>query len=150
MIQMSKRLEDQSVNMKLFVYGSLRKGRYNYDIYLKNNSKFLQEAYVRGILYSLKGKEYPAIVEGNSLILGELFEVDQETFDRMDEMEGYVPGRFENEYDKIVTEILDKEGNVIDHLPVYWYNVKLASQKALLDEVIESGDYVKYKQSKER
>ena len=150
MIQMSKRLEDQSVNMKLFVYGSLRQGRYNYDIYLKNNSKFLQEAYVRGILYSLKGKEYPAIVEGNSLILGELFEVDQETFDRMDEMEGYVPGRFENEYDKIVTEILDKEGNVIDHLPVYWYNVKLASQKALLDEVIESGDYVKYKQSKER
>ena len=130
--------------MKLFVYGTLRKGRYNYDIYLKDNSQFLQEAYIKGTLYSLKGKVYPAIVEGDSMVLGEIFEVDQETFDRMDEMEGYVPGRFENEYDKVETDILDAQGNVIDRLPVYWYNVKPEYQKALLDQVIESGDYVAY------
>lgn len=135
--------------MKLFVYGTLRKGRYNYDIYLKDNSKFLQEAYVKGTLYSLKGKVYPAIVEGDDMILGELFDVDQETFDRMDAMEGYVPGRFENEYDKVDTDILDEKGNVIDHLPVYWYNIKLDSQKALLDEIISSGDYVAYMLEKE-
>ena len=130
--------------MKLFVYGTLRKGRYNYDIYLKDNSKFLQYAYIKGTLYSLKGKVYPAIVEGDSMVLGEIFEVDQETFDRMDAMEGYVPGRFDNEYDKIETDILDENGQVIDCLPVYWYNIKPEAQKNLLDQVIESGDYVTY------
>ena len=130
--------------MRLFVYGTLRKGRYNYDIYLKDNSKFLQNAYIKGTLYSLKGKVYPAIVEGDSMVLGEIFEVDQETFNRMDAMEGYVPGRFDNEYDKIETDILDENGQVIDRLPVYWYNIKPEAQKNLLDQVIESGDYVAY------
>lgn len=135
--------------MKLFVYGTLRKGRYNYDIYLKDNSTFLQEAYIKGTLYTLKGKVYPAIVEGDSMVLGEIFEVDQETFNRMDEMEGYVPGRFDNEYDKVETDILDAQGNVIDCLPVYWYNLKPENQKALLDQVIESSDYVAYMQDHE-
>ena len=135
--------------MKLFVYGSLRKGRYNYDLYLKNQSQFVQEAYIRADLYSLKGKEYPAIVKGDSFVLGEIFEVSQDTFDRMDVMEGYVPGRYENEYDKVDTDILDAKGNVIDRLPVYWYNIKLENQKNLLDEMIRSGDYVAFMQEKE-
>ena len=135
--------------MRLFVYGSLRKGRYNYDLYLKNKSQFIQEAYIQADLYSLKGKEYPAIVQGKNRVLGEIFEVDQETFDRMDVMEGYVPGRYENEYDKIETDIFDASGNVIDRLPVYWYNIKLENQKNLLNEWISSGDYVAFMQKKE-
>lgn len=135
--------------MRLFVYGSLRKGRYNYDLYLKNKSQFVQKAYIRADLYSLKGKEYPAIVQGKNMVLGEIFEVDQETFDRMDVMEGYVPGRYENEYDKVETDILDASGNVIDCLPVYWYNIKLENQKNLLNEWISSGDYVAFMQKKE-
>ena len=53
MKRMSKRQEAPSVRMKLFVYGSLRMGLYNYELYLKGKSQFLGYGYVIGELYSL-------------------------------------------------------------------------------------------------
>ena len=130
--------------MKVFVYGTLRKGMYNYEIYLKNKGKFLQNAYVEAALYTLKDRRYPAIVEGNYKVLGELYEVDKNTLETLDALEDYIPGRFDNEYDKIVTKIFDEKGNMIAHLPVYWYNIKIQNQRLLLEHRIEDGDYVKY------
>ena len=63
--------------MKLFVYGSLRMGLYNYELYLKGKSRFLGYGYVIGELYSLKERSYPALLPGNSRILGEIYEVDE-------------------------------------------------------------------------
>ena len=50
--------------MKLFVYGSLRMGLYNYELYLKGKSHFLGYGYVIGELYSLKERSYPALLPG--------------------------------------------------------------------------------------
>ena len=130
--------------MKLFVYGSLRKGMYNYDLYLKNQSEFVSEAYVCGKLYSLKGKKYPAMIEGNDQILGEIFEVNEEVATAIDAMENYVPGDINNEYDRIDTDILDAQGNVITNLPIYWYNTKREGSVELLDEIVSDGDWTKY------
>ena len=134
--------------MKVFVYGTLRKGMYNYDLYLKDKGKFVQNAYIEAALYTLKDRRYPAIVEGDSKVYGELYEVDEKTLATLDSLEDYVPGRFDNEYDKVLTEIFDETGEVIDQLPVYWYNIKPQHQRLLLEKYIQEGDYVKYLESK--
>lgn len=134
---------------KMFVYGTLRVGMYNYEKYYKEHGCFLGNAYVKGRLHAIKGKVYPALVEGERMILGEIHEVPDEVQNAVDLMEGFFgEGNIENEYDKIVSNIYDEDGNVIDHLPVYFYNVKNAGNKELLGDIILCNDYVAYLQER--
>ena len=50
-------------------------GLYNYELYLKGKSQFIGYGYVMGELYTLKERSYPALLPGNSSILGEIYEV---------------------------------------------------------------------------
>lgn len=135
---------------KMFVYGTLRVGMYNYEEYYKEHDSYRQNAYVKGLLYTLKGKVYPALTEGTQMVLGEIHEVPDKVQDEVDLMEGFFgEGVMENEYDKTVSEIYDADGNVIDHLPVYFYNVRNAGNRALLGEVITGNDYVAYLKEKQ-
>lgn len=130
---------------KMFVYGTLRVGMYNYEKYYKEHQSFRGNAYVKGLLYTIKGKVYPALTEGERMILGEIHEVPDEVQDAVDLMEGFFgEGNIENEYDKIVREIYDADGAVIDHLPVYFYNVRNFRNRELLGNVILCNDYVAY------
>lgn len=62
---------------------------------------YRQKAYVDGLLYSLKGRRYPALIEGKERIAGELHEVSEQTLKKIDELESYFgEGHPENEYDK--------------------------------------------------
>lgn len=66
------------------VYGSLKKDRYNHIILV--GSKFLRNTTVTGTLYSLGS--YPALVdEGNSEYDAEVYEVDEETYASVSNME---------------------------------------------------------------
>lgn len=132
--------------VKIFVYGTLRKGMYNYDLYLKDNSNFCSYGYVKGKLMTLKDKYYPAfLLDGNDFVLGEIYEVDDEFVSSLDDLESYYgEGNINNEYDKVVCDIYDENRNVVDHIPVYIYNNRNLNNSALLDKVIESGDFVKY------
>ena len=50
---------------QIFVYGTLLKGMYNYEIYCSAEDSYRQKAYVDGLLYSLKGRRYSrALIEG--------------------------------------------------------------------------------------
>ena len=49
------------MKQKIFVYGTLRKGMYNYDLYLKDEDSFRQYGYIKGSLMTIRGKAYPAI-----------------------------------------------------------------------------------------
>lgn len=136
---------------KMFVYGTLRVGMYNYEKYYKEHDSFRGNAYVKGLLYTLKGKVYPALTEGTQMILGEIHEVPDAVQDEVDLMEGFFgEGVLENEYDKTVSDIYDAEGNVIDRLPVYFYNVRNAENRALLGEIIAGNDYVAHLQEKQK
>lgn len=129
--------------MRIFVYGSLRKGMYNYDIYLRDNSELLGIGYVKGELYTIKDVKYPALIQGDSLVVGEIYEVNDNLVGDLDAMEHYFgEGHSENEYHRIDTPILNKNGKQIDILPVYWYNEEALKQN--LNKVISSRDYVKY------
>ena len=57
---------------RIFVYGTLRTGMYNYDQYLKDKQSFKKYGYIKGKLMSLKGQKYPAfLLEGDDMMLFE-------------------------------------------------------------------------------
>ena len=136
---------------RMFVYGTLRVGMYNYEKYYGEHRSFRQNAYVKGLLYTIRGKVYPALTEGERMILGEIHEVPDEVQEAVDLMEGFFgDGNMENEYDKNITKIYDADGNVIDCLPVYFYNVRNPRNRELLGEVISCNDYVAYLREERR
>ncbi len=70
---------------KIFVYGTLMKGMSNYDYYL-SKTNFLGNAEINGyIMYDLDS--YPGIIEGNGKIKGEVYEVDDNTLQKIDTLE---------------------------------------------------------------
>ena len=134
------------MNEKIFVYGTLRLGMYNYDQYLKDKNSFRQFAYVKGKLMTLKGKNYPALLlEGSDMVRGEIHEVDSIFIGVLDELESYFgENNTDNEYNKVFCDIYDDNNKVIDRIPVYVYNTGNNGNVQLLDKVIECGDFFKY------
>lgn len=134
------------MNEKIFVYGTLRLGMYNYDQYLKDKNSFRQFAYVKGKLMTLKGKNYPALLlEGSDMVRGEIHEVDSKFIGVLDELESYFgENNTDNEYNKVFCDIYDDNNKVIDRIPVYVYNTGNNENVQLLDKVIECGDFFKY------
>lgn len=135
---------------RMFVYGTLRVGMYNYEKYYKGYDSFRGNGYVRGELHALQGKVYPALIPGEQMVLGEIHEVPDEVQDAVDLMEGFFgEGRLENEYDKILSTIYDGQGRVIDQLPVYFYNLRNPENRELLGDIITCNDYVAYREAVE-
>lgn len=127
---------------KLFVYGSLRKGKYNHH-YLENKAENLGTFYVKGKLYSIKNKKYPALIEDDSeFTIGELYNL-LVNFCELDEMEGYKKEDIENsEYIRKIVDVYDKNKNIFDKAYIYFYNPKLKSN---LFCKIEENDFDNYK-----
>lgn len=136
---------------KIFVYGTLRKDMYNYDLYLKQENSFCQYAYVKGTLCTIQSKKYPALLlEGNSMIVGEIHEVNQDVLKKVDAMEEYFfDGCIDNEYNKIMCDIYDENNNILEKLPVYVYNMKNIEKAKLLGNEITCHDYVRYIKEKD-
>lgn len=130
---------------KIFVYGSLRKGMYNYDLYLKEHNTYVQDAYVKGALYSLKNVSYPALIKGDDMVLGEIHDVPNTVLREVDKMEGYSgTNNTMNEYNRDICPIYNRHGKIIDYLPVYTYNLTNPNNLNRLDKEIKSLDYVSY------
>lgn len=138
------------MTQKIFVYGTLRKGMYNYDLYLRDENSFRSYAYIKGSLLTVENRQYPAYLqEGQDMIVGEIHEIRDETMKVIDELEGFrSEGHLQNEYDKVVCDIYDEAGHVIDHLPVYVWNQDNINRNHRLGEDIPSHDYVQYIQQK--
>ena len=71
----------------VFVYGTLRRGGAGAMSIRFPNSKFIADAKVSGSLYDLGA--YPGLLlnESNSLVIGEVYEVDDEILNKLDEFE---------------------------------------------------------------
>ena len=71
----------------MFIYGSLRRGSTGAMSIRFPNSKFIADAKVRGSLYDLGA--YPGLLldESDSLVTGEVYEVDDELLALMDDFE---------------------------------------------------------------
>ena len=71
----------------VFVYGTLRRGSARAMSIRFPGSKFIAEAKVSGSLYDLGA--YPGLLlnESNSLVIGEVYEVDDEILNKLDDFE---------------------------------------------------------------
>lgn len=94
----------------VFVYGTLKAGKLNHRIIEGND--FLGEDYIQGFdLFC--GGGFPWIVPSeasDTLVKGEVYEVDDETLERLDRLEGYSNG-YTGFYDR--TEVVTTEGKTV-------------------------------------
>lgn len=92
---------------KLFVYGTLMQGFFNYDKALAGNLHSSVPARVKGNLYHLEKDGYPALVPGDGWVFGELIELKsfKDTIVLLDQIENYRIGNETNEYERLMTSV---------------------------------------------
>ena len=132
---------------KIWVYGSLRQNQENHDLYL-TNATFLSIAYAKGSLYTLKDLSYPAFLNDDQrLICGELYEVDDVTLQRCDDLEDYFPDAYQkSEYLRQKIILYDHQGQIISDAEAYIYNIA-NHDNAALDHLIQEDDFVLFLQN---
>jgi gamma-glutamylcyclotransferase (GGCT)/AIG2-like uncharacterized protein YtfP len=120
----------------VFVYGTLRSGGANAMSIRFPDSKFVADTRVRGRLYDLGA--YPGLLlnESSSFVIGEVYEVDDETLNKLDEFEAS-----SNYLRKQVEISLGAEGRIGW---TYEPNPELYS----LQTLITSGDWLQYAKTK--
>lgn len=116
------------------VYGSLRSGMGNHQYYLSDSEyKGTFSTEPEYTLHSLQW--YPGLkLNGNTSVVMEVYEVDEETLKNLNRLEGYYPGEKSTFYDRI--EINTPWGKAF----TYIYVNELSK-----DSIVESGDWVAYK-----
>ena len=121
--------------MKLFVYGTLLKGLERASIL--SESRYLGTVVIQARMYDLGS--YPGIIDGEGQVIGEIYEIDQVTLNKLDKVEGYIPdepkgSRHVRKEVKIVSTEVD------DTVIAYFYNQQVEESGRIL-----SGDYRKYR-----
>jgi len=120
----------------VFVYGTLRRGGARTMSVRFPNSKFIADAKVSGSLYDLGA--YPGLLlnESNSSVVGEVYEVDDEILNKLDDLEAA------SDYWRKQVEI-----SLGTHSRICWIyepNPEVYSPRTL----ITSGDWIEYAKTK--
>jgi gamma-glutamylcyclotransferase (GGCT)/AIG2-like uncharacterized protein YtfP len=120
----------------VFVYGTLRRGGAGAMSIRFPESNFIANAKVSGSLYDLGA--YPGLLvnESNSLVTGEVYEVDDETLKELDEFEA--ASSYRRKQVEISLGAHRKVGWVYEPNPEFYS----------LRELITSGDWVIYAKTK--
>lgn len=108
----------------LFVYGTLMKGCRNHK-YMKGKYLNKWNAYTKGKLYHLRDENYPALLQGNDRVRGELYEIEnlQEKIEDIDQLENYHKNNiYFSEYIRVEIDVVTEEGKKIK-ADAYLYNV---------------------------
>jgi gamma-glutamylcyclotransferase (GGCT)/AIG2-like uncharacterized protein YtfP/cation transport regulator ChaC len=123
--------------IKIFVYGTLRKGEANH-VLVEEAACIAEQAWVSGSLFDT-GYGYPAMKQTpTAKISGELYTVTENELTRLDELEGYRENGKNNLYERIQQTVHTDTGNHIAFLYV-------ANKENLVKKKIPSGDWKEYK-----
>jgi gamma-glutamylcyclotransferase (GGCT)/AIG2-like uncharacterized protein YtfP len=122
----------------VFVYGTLRRGGARAMSLRFPNSKFIADAKVSGSLYDLG--PYPGLLlnESNSSVLGEVYEVDDEILNKLDDIEA------SSSYWRKHVEISLGTQRTMCWIYVPEHNPEFYSYRTL----ITSGDWIEYAKTK--
>ena len=134
-------------NYKLFVYGSLRKNSFNYNKYLSGKVISSKKARVKGLLYHIENKGYPALLSGDDWVYGEYIEIDYKTdlLSKLDILEKSLDKELKKrEYIREIVnvDLIEENINVQGH--IYLYNESCEFNKNDKLKYIEYGDWIKY------
>lgn len=131
---------------KIFVYGSLRTGFFNYNKYLMGKVKDSKVGKVKGKLYHMPHKGYPALLKGDDDVFGEVMTLSdfKSVMIPMDKMENYYGVNDKNnEYNRIVMDVELLDGSK-ESCYVYYYAM---NDKEIFEEnsvYINNGDWKNY------
>jgi len=133
---------------KMFMYGSLMSGFFNYKDYLADRVIKIEEGQVKGTLYHLQNKGYPGFTPvGDTLVIGEIITfTDYETLlGQLDYLEFY-NGIFgqDNMYNRTPMTVYNQSTGQTEILDVYIYNEKAFCNQNDIKVTIPSGSWRKY------
>lgn len=82
-------------HLPLFVYGTLRPGELNYRHLLAGCTVRETPARITGRLYQVRDEDYPYVIEGTGVVLGEIIEIRPDLYNAtlrtIDDLEDYWP-----------------------------------------------------------
>ncbi|UUU21968.1 gamma-glutamylcyclotransferase family protein [Streptomyces sp. DSM 40750] len=136
--------------LPFFVYGTLRPGEHNHDLFLRGRTRAEDPARMRGmVLYD--GPGYPYAVEetgegggGGGTVSGELVTARPEAYDELlcalDRLEDYAPGDPANLYERVERPATLDDGTVV-RAWVYVAAPAVAAGLRARGKLIEGGDW---------
>lgn len=129
--------------MKIFVYGTLRKGERNAH-HLDGMTCLCENAWTKGVLCDTQ-RGYPAMFLNESgksqNVYGEVYDINEDILKVIDTLEGYVPGQKNNLYERITVKVYTDCMEMLDEAITY---VSGSSLQYSRDKTIPLGDWRVY------
>ncbi|MFF4346568.1 gamma-glutamylcyclotransferase family protein [Streptomyces sp. NPDC001530] len=132
------------VELPFFVYGTLRPGERNHDLFLRGRTRSEVPGRMRGIVL-YEGPGYPyAVEEPGGVVCGELVTALPEAYGELlaalDRLEEYVPGDPRNLYERVARDVMCGEGRVV-RAWVYVAAPAVAGRLRGRGKLIEGGEW---------
>ncbi|MGL4589437.1 MAG: gamma-glutamylcyclotransferase family protein [Mycoplasmatales bacterium] len=137
--------------IKIFVYGSLMEGFWNYEKSLVGKCLSITDAQVKGKLFHLPHKGYPALIAGEDQVRGQLIEIEDnlQLIQLLDEIEDYKENNEQvSEYFRHKKMVICNQQEVMAY--VYEYNHVLDPEFSKSAIYIKDGDWRKFMQGVEQ
>ncbi|MGL5649727.1 MAG: gamma-glutamylcyclotransferase family protein [Clostridium sp.] len=130
---------------KVFVYGSLRENMFNYDRLLKGKVEKVEEGKIKGELFHIENKGYPAVIKGDEWIIGELMTIKdfEKNLEILDHLEGYVDGDENCEYLREIVKII-LSNDEVEEAYFYRYNREAKRNKNDVLVKVSGNDWKEY------
>ncbi|WP_210574208.1 gamma-glutamylcyclotransferase family protein [Streptomyces sp. GESEQ-4] len=136
----------RSARLPFFVYGTLRPGEPNHDLFLSGRTEAEEPARLTGgLLYA--GPGYPYAVEdaGAGAVCGEIVTARPDAYGELlatlDQLEEYTPGDPRNLYERVARDVTREGDGTVVRAWVYVAAPAVAVRLRARGKVIEGGDW---------
>ncbi|MDQ0601909.1 gamma-glutamylcyclotransferase (GGCT)/AIG2-like uncharacterized protein YtfP [Streptomyces canus] len=134
------------MRLPFFVYGTLRPGEVNHDLFLRGRTGSQEPGRLDGVvLYDGPGYPY-AVEEPAGAVRGELVTALPEAYDdllvALDRLEEYAPGDPRNLYERIEGDVVRDADGVSVRAWVYVAAPAVAAELRARGKLIDSGDWL--------
>ncbi|MFJ6831676.1 gamma-glutamylcyclotransferase family protein [Streptomyces sp. NPDC091209] len=128
-----------------FVYGTLRPGEHNHDLFLRGRTRSEEPGRMSGlVLYAGPGYPY-AVEEPGGVVSGELVTARTEEYEELlaalDALEEYTPGDPRSLYERVARDAVRADGITAVRAWVYVAAPEVAARLRTDGKLIENGDW---------